>query len=99
MYDNIKIDQKLLPYIGNIESNYFEDADWQTKSLDKALDTVILTENSLIEINFSTKQERIINDYHGFVQFYTSISGIWYEFKAKYTDGKLVSIVQVFNES
>ena len=95
MFDYIKIDQKLLPYIGNIDSNYFENEEWQSKSLRKALDTVTLTENCLIEVNLSDKEERIITDFHGFINFYTKVSGIWYEFKAKYTDGKLVSVVQV----
>lgn len=30
--------------------------------------------------------------HHGYVRFYTSISGKWYEFNAKFTDGKLVEI-------
>ena len=95
MFDYIIIDQKLLPYMGNIASNYFENAEWQSKSLDKALDTVTITENSLIEVNLSNKEKRIITDFHGFINFYTYVSEIYYEFKAKYTDGKLVSIVEV----
>ena len=30
--------------------------------------------------------------HHGYVNFYTSISKKWYEFNAKFTDGKLVEI-------
>lgn len=30
--------------------------------------------------------------YHGFINFYSEIKGKWYEFDAKFTDGKLVSI-------
>lgn len=97
MFDYILIDQKLLPYIGNIDSNYFENEEWQTKSLRKALDTVTLTENSLIEVNLSNKEERIITDFHGVINFCTYINKIWYEFEAKYTDGKLVSVVQVLD--
>ena len=99
MFDHVIIDPKLLPYVGNVKSNFFENADWQTKSLDNALCTFTLTENSLIELNLWNKEERVITDFHGHVQFYTSISDVWYEFKAKYTDGKLVSVVQVFNET
>ena len=67
--------------------------------MDNALCTFTLTENSLIEVNLWNKEERVITDFHGHVQFYKSVSDVWYEFKAKYTDGKLVSIVQVFNNS
>ena len=30
--------------------------------------------------------------YHGFINFYTNVNKHWYEFKAKFTDGKLVNI-------
>jgi len=30
--------------------------------------------------------------YHGFIDFYSSFNGNWYEFKAKFTDGKLIEI-------
>lgn len=31
-------------------------------------------------------------DFHGFFQFYTSVDDVWYEIKAKFTDGKLVAL-------
>lgn len=31
-------------------------------------------------------------EYHGYVNFYSNIGDDWYEFYAKFTDGKLVSI-------
>lgn len=34
--------------------------------------------------------------YHGFIRFYTFINNTWYEFKAKFTDDKLVSIERIF---
>ena len=37
MFDYIKIDQKLLPYVENIKPHLFENELWQTKSLDKCL--------------------------------------------------------------
>ena len=92
MYDNIKINQKLLPYIDNIQSDIFDNADWQTKSLGKGMSTFILTENAIIQVDFQDKEQTIISDFHGFIQFYTDVHGVWYEFIAKYTDGKLVSI-------
>ena len=44
-----------------------------------------------------TKDEQWIelNDYHGYVNFYTSVNNIWYEFNAKFTDGQLVNIERV----
>ncbi len=45
----------------------------------------------------ATKDEQWIelNDYHGYVNFYTSVNKIWYEFNAKFTDGQLVNIERV----
>lgn len=34
-------------------------------------------------------------DFHGILIFYQSISHEWYEFNAKFTDGKLVSIARI----
>jgi hypothetical protein len=44
-----------------------------------------------------TKDEQWIelNEYHGYVNFYTSVNNIWYEFNAKFTDGLLVNIERV----
>ena len=36
-----------------------------------------------------------VSDFHGLVNFYTFIDEEWYEFNAKYTDGKLKEIVRV----
>ena len=36
-----------------------------------------------------------LNDYHGYVNFYTSVNNIWYEFNAKFTDGQLVNIERI----
>lgn len=45
----------------------------------------------------TTKDEQWVelNDYHGYVNFYTSVNNIWYEFNAKFTDGQLVNIERV----
>ncbi len=34
--------------------------------------------------------------FYGFIRFYTSINKSWYEFKAKFTDDKLVLIDKIF---
>lgn len=43
-----------------------------------------------------TKDEKWIDiQHHGYVNFYSIINAIWYEFNAKFTDGQLVSIERV----
>jgi len=43
-----------------------------------------------------TKDEKWIDiEHHGYVNFYTSVNNIWYEFNAKFTDGRLVIIERV----
>lgn len=46
------------------------------------------TKGVLTEENVSTE----IIPYHGYFNFYSNIGKDWYEFKAKFTDGKLESI-------
>lgn len=42
---------------------------------------------------FTHEDERIETiNHHGYVNFYTGVSGCWYEFNAKFTDGKLIEI-------
>ena len=91
MFDYIKIASKLLP----TNENLFipEDEWWQTKSLDRSLKDFQITENGIIDI--SDKENPIDIEFHGFVQFYTSIDNFWLEFKAKFTDGKLVVIEKI----
>ncbi len=91
MFDYIKIDQKLLPYVENIKPHLFENELWQTKSLDKCLSEYTIFENIIIEKTLA-KEIIEITDFHGVIRFYTSVNGIWYEFDAKFTDGKLVSV-------
>lgn len=46
-----------------------------------------------------TEEKNIVREktpFHGFIRLYTSINKVWYEFKAKFTDDKLVSIERVF---
>ena len=33
--------------------------------------------------------------YHGYVNFYSTVNNIWYEFNAKFTDGQLVNIERI----
>lgn len=49
----------------------------------------------VFEVNIRTNKRLIKIEHHGFVQFYHQVGEEWFEFKAKFTDGKLVSIVRV----
>ena len=54
--------------------------------------------NFYIEEEMRIKPTDIFFDktaYHGHLNFYTSISSIWYEFEAKFTDDKLISIKRI----
>lgn len=93
MFDYIKIDSKLLPYISNVDSKLFDNENWQTKSLDKCLSEFTITTGGLLEKSLS-KDERVIKNFHGIIRFYTSINETWYEFDAKFTDGKLESVIE-----
>lgn len=44
-----------------------------------------------------TKDEQWIelNNYHGYINFYSTVNSIWYEFNAKFTDGQLLNIERV----
>jgi hypothetical protein len=44
------------------------------------------------------KQEKVIytkTAFHGYIRFYTSADKTWYEFRAKFTDDKLVSLERI----
>jgi hypothetical protein len=34
-------------------------------------------------------------DFHGYANFYSDVENVWYEFTAKFTNGKLVKIERV----
>ncbi len=36
--------------------------------------------------------------YHGYINFYSDVKGEWYEFIAKFTDGKLVNIERILDK-
>ena len=46
----------------------------------------------LVEVDVKWVQ---LEDYFGYIYFYTTIEREWYEFCAKFDDGKLLSIVRV----
>ncbi len=52
----------------------------------------LLTDSSLPDGTHSIDDRLDIIDHHGYVRFYSSIEGVWFEFRAKFTDGKLIAI-------
>jgi hypothetical protein len=93
MFDYIKIDQILLPCIGNIKSDLFENEFWQTKSLYNCLSTFTIKKDGLLEETL-TKESIKIDDFHGIISFYTDVDDIWFQFDAKFTEGKLISVTE-----
>lgn len=93
----IKVDYKLLPIVKNVKPEKFANIEWQTLSIDNWLADYIITENALLYFDHFNNKTKDIN-YHGMIHFYSQESNIKQEFKAKYTDGKLISIVQVTNK-
>ena len=47
---------------------------------------------ALVEVDVKWVQ---LEDYFGYIYFYNTIEKEWYEFRAKFDDGKLLSIVRV----
>lgn len=93
----IKIDYKLLPQVKNKNAEFFKNADWQTLSLNSCLADYVITENALLYFNHVNNKTEDVH-FHGIIHFYNQDSEIKNEFKAKYTDGKLINISEVFDQ-
>jgi hypothetical protein len=95
MNDFIKIDKKLSIYFKDIKPDLLEDGQWQTLFLGSWLCDYIITKNALLKDNF----DGTFNDvnFHGIIHLYSQNEQIKQEFKAKYTDGKLINILEVEN--
>jgi hypothetical protein len=106
MFDNIEFDINRLP-ISVEERKLLSKKKFQTKSLENTLSRYRITEDGHLEYlvycsDFLDQYEPDcqfeswirINDIHGYVSFYTFLSDPkeWYEFVAKFTDGKLVDL-------
>lgn len=93
MFDYIKIDKKLAHYFENISYDIIVNEFWQTKSLDNCLRDYIITENALL---IKDHNGNFVNsNFHGIIRFYSQDLETNREFKAKYTDGKLINIIEV----
>ena|SRR5690606_14733928 len=67
----------------------------QTKDFDCLLDTyTIRADGTLWKKEFEEREQEQVN-FHGLLNFYTYENDIWYEYNAKFTDGKLVAIEPV----
>lgn len=95
LYDIVKVDCPL-PEVGKV--------DWafQTKDMENMLSEYLITENgelwqTVIDWYEGAMPEPIQvmawgEPYHGYLNFYHIVDGMWYDFVAKFVDGKVVSI-------
>jgi len=85
MFDEIEV-KVPLPGLERPKTNWF-----QTKDLECLLDRYSIEDGILLK-------EGVPCDYHGYIVFYTSEMEKWFEYEAKFTDGKLVSIEVIKDE-
>lgn len=87
-----------------------QDEQFQTKSLDSELDRYIIGADGYLyfyQWNDDMSARRKRYDYHGDIIFYTGIGDTkdwdspdhWYEYRARFTEGRLVSIVRILPEA
>lgn len=95
MFDYLFIDIEMLPISDEIKEKVGDNPGWQTKSLDSTLSDVYITNEGELMVNFRyTSNEKTKLQYHGYLNFYTFIDKEFFEFTAKFTDGKLIEIVR-----
>jgi hypothetical protein len=103
MFDNISVADKLPISQEMIDAGLGENSfGFQTKSLHKCLGNYIIQGGRLFQIMRASSDDafggmRELLDYHGVINFYTSMSAgnlnFWIEYNATFTHGKLESIV------
>lgn len=104
MYDYVRVNIDKLPITAEDAKIFgFGDTfDFQSKGWECRLGILIITDEgtliyeyyeSLFEDEERTK--KILTDYHGYLNFYDYVNTQWFEFNAKFTDGKLVEIKRV----
>ena len=110
MFDTIWVNTKRSP-ISSEEQEALSQQSFQTKSLEKLLLYYRITDEGDLEYldkladwedeeTTSKKSGKWvkITDIHGYITFYTSLESEWFEFIAKFTDGKLVEIFRNENK-
>jgi hypothetical protein len=96
MFDYVKVHHK---YLADDE----KEEGWQTKDLDRHLDTIEITkEGTIILFKDRWDNEKLercedYNSYTGKINFYQSVGnyntpGSWREYRADFIDGKLIKI-------
>jgi quinol monooxygenase YgiN len=106
MFDTLQLNVNLLP-VSPEQMELLSDQEFQTKSLAKELLKYRINEEGCLEYllhssDFLQDYEPsgeyenwiLVNEVHGYISFYKSIkqTNEWFEFVAKFTDGKLVEI-------
>lgn len=89
MYDYIDVPVELLPISKEEKKRLNNHKNWQTKNLICCLKRYAIIYNELIGPDGNKV------DLHQYLYFYDYIDGEWYEFDAKFTDGKLLEITRV----
>ncbi len=105
MYDHLLINKELLPITQEEKDKISEGEVYQTKNFDNAMDKYEILDNGDLKVTRATwyKDDKQVDTeiipYHGIINFYTYIGAPnsykdeeWFEFQAKFTDGKLVEI-------
>lgn len=99
MFDYIRIASCQLPITEAEQIDIeLEDSDFQTKDLACTLNCyeitpygeLILIQRMVEDWQYKEVYEQV--SYHGCLNFYTDVFGKWFEFQAKFTDGKMVEI-------
>ena len=109
MFDYLKISTNLLPLSENEKMEIGDNVVWQTKDVNKGLSTAEITDDGkllYLEIMYVPGDTSFLKtiekgwveiEMHGFVNFYGKVNDTFYEFEAKFTDGKLVVIKRIFD--
>ena len=104
MYDSLYINNTLLPLTEEQKAIMPDNPGWQTKDFDCALTELYITDEGELKVSrwidgeddegvFIREDERLETiEHHGYIRFYSTIDRVWFEFRAKFTDGKLVNI-------
>lgn len=99
MFDYIKCEYQLPNF--EVQSEMF-----QSKDFDCLMDTYTITKEGILVCHkydldgFDTQDKEIFKEdilvpYHGYMRFYTSFKGTWYEYSASFVFGRLEKIVRI----
>jgi len=110
MYDTLRINVAQLPVSEEVRQQWqAAGVDFQTKSLEKILITYTITEDGFLEkstagwlthFDDATAKSRVrLVDAHGLIYFYTYVEDRYYEFKARFREGRLTDLTQVENST